>query len=101
MGVSPYDRISRCVTCGQEGTECPGHSGHIELLLPVYNPLLTERLLRLIKSKCFSCHKLRIPKEKIKNFWVIFSLIKLGYVLEAREFKAIIDSKPYRQYLMN
>lgn len=85
MGVSPYDRLSRCITCGQEGMDCPGHCGHVELLLPVYNPFLVERLLRLIRSKCLnpSCHRLRIPREKLIQFYYIFTLIKLGYVTEA------------------
>lgn len=24
MGVSPYDKFTRCETCGCEGLECPG-----------------------------------------------------------------------------
>lgn len=79
--------------------ECPGHSGHIELLLPVYNPFLVDRLLKLMRSKCFYCHKLRIPAEKVKQYLVIFTLIKLGYVIEAREFKKIVESTQYRHYL--
>ena len=39
----------RCVTCGQEGLSCPGHIGHIELILPVYNPFLMDILLKLLK----------------------------------------------------
>lgn len=96
MGVSPYDRLARCVVCGQEGTDCPGHCGHIELLLPVYNPFLIDKLLRLVRSKCFFCHKLRIPQEKLKNYYNIFLLIKLGYVIEAKEYKQIVESKQYR-----
>ena len=44
LGVSPYEKYSRCQTCGQEGLACPGHQGHISLLLPVYNPFLMDRL---------------------------------------------------------
>lgn len=49
MGVSPYDKFSRCITCGQEGLQCPGHIGHIELLFPVYNPFLMDKLHKLLK----------------------------------------------------
>lgn len=29
-----------CATCGLPGAACPGHFGHVELPVPVYNPLL-------------------------------------------------------------
>lgn len=29
-----------CVTCGLPGAACAGHFGHIELAVPVYNPLV-------------------------------------------------------------
>ena len=96
MGVSPYDKLSHCVTCGSENLECPGHFGHIELMLPVYNPFLIDRLLKLLRSKCFHCHKFRISKEKAKCFEVCFTLIKLGYVEEAKRYKEIFDSKVLR-----
>lgn len=31
--------------------------GHIDLLVPVYNPLLIVNLFKLLRSKCFSCHR--------------------------------------------
>ena len=30
----------RCTTCNLSASHCPGHFGHIELPLPVYNPLI-------------------------------------------------------------
>lgn len=38
-GVMP---TRQCVTCRQNSTSCPGHFGHIELPVPVYNPLLLK-----------------------------------------------------------
>lgn len=63
MGVSPYDKFTRCETCGSEGLDCPGknismkillisslgHMGHVELLLPVYNPFMIDKLLKLLR----------------------------------------------------
>ncbi len=48
MGVSPYERYSKCVTCGQDGLGCQGHLGHVQLLLPVYNPFLMDKLHKLL-----------------------------------------------------
>jgi len=82
MGISPYDKNSRCITCGQEGLNCPGHIGHVELAVPVYNPLNMKYLMRLLKAMCFKCHKLRIPAKRIQEYCVMLTLIKLGYVTE-------------------
>lgn len=64
MGVSPYDHLSRCGTCDNESAECPGHPGHIELAVPVYNPFLFSDLYKLLKASCYHCHRLRIISNK-------------------------------------
>src|ERR1035437_9891234 len=48
MGVSPYDHLSKCVTCGLGELYCPGHLGHIELTAPVYNVFLFTVLHKLL-----------------------------------------------------
>jgi DNA-directed RNA polymerase I subunit RPA1 len=68
LGVQPHERGTRCVTCGQENLDCTGHVGHIELLLPVYNPYLVNQLMSLLRSKCYYCHKLRITKDRKKFY---------------------------------
>ncbi len=66
LGVSPNDRDVVCVTCGHEGMKCSGHPGHVELLLPVYNPMIIDVLLKLLRMNCFNCHRFRI-KSIIKE----------------------------------
>lgn len=41
LGLLPNDR-SECETCGLGSARCPGHFGHVELPVPVYNPLLIK-----------------------------------------------------------
>ncbi|OSX75789.1 hypothetical protein BU14_0220s0020, partial [Porphyra umbilicalis] len=48
-----------CLTCGLTYAECPGHFGHIELAVPLVNPLLAAELMRLLKAKCWYCHHFR------------------------------------------
>jgi hypothetical protein len=38
--MGPLTPGERCVTCGLSGAACAGHFGHIELAVPVYNPLV-------------------------------------------------------------
>ena len=40
VGLSAVHLPRRCSTCGLLYTHCPGHFGHIELAVPVYNPLV-------------------------------------------------------------
>ena len=106
MGVSPYDKFTKCETCGQEGINCTGHLAHVELLLPVYNPFLMDRLIKLLKFyyffilryKCFSCHKLRIPQKKIDDFCNMLILLKLGYITECHEFEKTIENKYLKEH---
>jgi DNA-directed RNA polymerase I subunit RPA1 len=86
MGVSPNRRDGVCVSCGQVGMKCSGHAGHIELLLPVYNPIIIDMLLKLLRMNCFNCHRFRIKKSIKEDFEVIFGLVKIGLVNEAKYF---------------
>ncbi|EFN55686.1 hypothetical protein CHLNCDRAFT_133943 [Chlorella variabilis] len=38
--LGPMDPKERCATCGLSSFECPGHFGHIQLAVPLYNPLV-------------------------------------------------------------
>uniref|UniRef100_A0A0E9WAW0 DNA-directed RNA polymerase n=1 Tax=Anguilla anguilla TaxID=7936 RepID=A0A0E9WAW0_ANGAN len=42
LALGPLDAKEVCATCMQDFNNCPGHLGHIELPLPVYNPLFFD-----------------------------------------------------------
>lgn len=42
LALGPADNKEPCATCAQDFRNCPGHLGHIELPLTVYNPLLFD-----------------------------------------------------------
>lgn len=42
LSLGPADSKEVCSTCMQDFNNCPGHLGHIELPLPVYNPLFFD-----------------------------------------------------------
>lgn len=89
MGVSPNDRFSVCDTCGQEGLECSGHFGHLELLLPTYNPLVMDKLMQLLKLQCASCHRLRIRHQTVIEYEHIFKLLRKGALLECQQLEEV------------
>ena len=85
LGVSPFDHKSTCPTCGLTVAQCPGHVGHINLSAPVYNPFLMKDVYRLLKSKCFACHRLRIHGSKIDTYTICLKLLKAGDLVVSQE----------------
>ena len=53
--LGPTRRGERCVTCGLQGRQCPGHCGHITLADPVYNVLFYSELKQILKATCRDC----------------------------------------------
>ncbi|KAL6257208.1 hypothetical protein P5V15_012135 [Pogonomyrmex californicus] len=53
--------LELCSTCGHNGFKCPGHFGHIELPVPVVNPLFYKALSMLIRLSCPNCFSLQVP----------------------------------------
>lgn len=74
-----------CTTCALGFLDCPGHFGHIELIVPVYHPLLFSKMVELLRIKCFHCHKLLIGKRQLKLYKVKFELLKHGRYFDALE----------------
>uniref|UniRef100_A0AAX7W170 DNA-directed RNA polymerase subunit n=1 Tax=Astatotilapia calliptera TaxID=8154 RepID=A0AAX7W170_ASTCA len=62
LALGPADIKEVCSTCCQDFNNCPGHLGHIELPLPVYNPLFFDKLYLLIRGSCLACHMLTCPR---------------------------------------
>lgn len=46
-----FDQV--CSTCCQDFNNCPGHLGHVELPLPVYNPLFFDVSSRMHHTHTF------------------------------------------------
>ena len=82
--LDPYDNTA-CPSCGRNAVNCPGHTGHIELNFPVYQPLTFYKLLELLRLKCLACHGFRLGKTKLKIFAATFQLIDSGRLKEALE----------------
>ena len=71
---------------------CPGHHGHISLVAPLYNPFMIKDMYRLMKAKCFHCHRLRINATKIQAFTDALKMIKAGEIIGSQKMKAYFFS---------
>ncbi len=61
MGVIDEGRI--CASCENRSELCPGHFGHIELALPVYNIQYVETVIKILRCVCFRCSNLLVDKS--------------------------------------
>lgn len=98
MGVSPYERHGRCVTCGQGEEACPGHIGHIELEVPVCNVFLVSYLHKLLRAKCLFCHKLKITASRQKHYRIMFTLLKFGLLAEYEAYRKLCEIRVPNKY---
>ncbi|XP_077214537.1 nuclear RNA polymerase A1 [Tasmannia lanceolata] len=112
--LGPLDDSSPCKSCGQRSFHCPGHCGHIDLILPVYNPLLFRVLHGLIQQACFFCHHFRLERGKVQRYIAQLDLIRKGDIVGAENLdsqleenggkgtsahiKSCSTSKPLEQY---
>ena len=71
---------SRCVPIA-------GHIGHIELPLPVCNPLFYGIILQLLKLSCIHCHRFRVRELYKELFLVRQRLLKEGLIIAAEEVR--------------
>lgn len=78
-----------CTTCGLDERFCPGHQGHIELPVPVYNPLFFNQMYIFLRSSCLYCHHLRLSEMEVFRFACRLKLIQYGLLLECLEFETI------------
>ena len=92
--LGPYESKASapCITCGNLYINCPGHSGHIELCVPVYQPLLFPDLVKLLRIKCLACHSFRISQHEALVFQVKLALLDTGRWKEALELENELTS---------
>lgn len=74
-----------CATCGLDDKHCPGHQGHIDLPIPVYNPLFFNQLYIFLRSACLYCHKFKLKSLEVHLFACKLRLIQYGLLLETAE----------------
>jgi len=56
-----------CATCDKTNEECPGHLGIITLPTNFIHPFFREIVIKVLESICFSCNKLLITEQLIKD----------------------------------
>ena len=81
--LGPLDNKDRCATCGLTAFECPGHFGHIELSVPLYNPLVFITLYKILRCTCLHCFKFRMSGAEVEKFRRRLQLLSQNRLIEA------------------
>ncbi|XP_041846202.1 DNA-directed RNA polymerase I subunit RPA1 isoform X2 [Melanotaenia boesemani] len=90
LALGPADIKEVCSTCCQDFNNCPGHLGHIELPLPVYNPLFFDKLYLLIRGSCLACHMLTCPRSAIHLLLNQLKLVDHGALQEVYKVEEVL-----------
>ncbi|GAB7347551.1 hypothetical protein MBLNU459_g4442t1 [Dothideomycetes sp. NU459] len=77
-----------CSTCNLK-FGCPGHCGHVELPVHVYNPTFMDQCLRLLRAKCVYCHKLKMSRAEVNRYVCKLTLVKYGLLKECYDLDDI------------
>ncbi|XP_037491258.1 DNA-directed RNA polymerase I subunit 1, partial [Jatropha curcas] len=91
--LGPLSEGTICKTCGQRLTNCPGHCGHIDLVSPVYNPLLFNFLHKLLQRTCFYCFHFRIHRGQVDKCVKQLELIVKGDIVGAKRLDSVLPSE--------
>ncbi|XP_038608301.1 DNA-directed RNA polymerase I subunit RPA1 isoform X2 [Tachyglossus aculeatus] len=91
LSLGPADNKEVCSTCTQDFQNCPGHLGHIDLPLTVYNPLFFEKLFLLIRGSCLNCHLLTCPRPVIHLLLCQLRVLEVGALQGVYELEATLS----------
>lgn len=60
VSMGPTTRREVCSTCLNDQQDCIGHFGHIELIMPCYNPFFMKTVSTILRVVCLKCNKLQL-----------------------------------------
>ncbi|XP_051830346.1 DNA-directed RNA polymerase I subunit RPA1 [Antechinus flavipes] len=91
LSLGPADSKEACSTCVQDFGSCPGHLGHIDLPLVVYNPLLFDKLYLLIRGSCLNCHLLTCPRPVVHLLYCQLRVLEVGALQGVYELESTLN----------
>mmetsp|Transcript_37593 Transcript_37593/g.94248 ORF Transcript_37593/g.94248 Transcript_37593/m.94248 type:complete len:396 (+) Transcript_37593:960-2147(+) len=82
MGVN--SKKDECISCTGNYLSCPGHFGHIDLVIPIKNPMLKNLFTNILKVKCNYCNLFRISNWRTKLFFFKFLHLDLVFLFKEK-----------------
>ncbi|XP_078079617.1 DNA-directed RNA polymerase I subunit RPA1 isoform X2 [Mustelus asterias] len=91
LALGPADSKEVCGTCAQDYTNCPGHMGHIDLPLTVYNPLFFDKLHLMIRGSCLNCHLLTCSRPMMYLLLNQLQVVNVGAIEAVYELEKVLN----------
>ena len=89
LRLGTLSKYENCISCGGSYSICPGHFGHIELAIPIINPLTNNIFYSILNSKCWYCNYFKIASWKVKLFYIKLLILDLGIFIKEFDIKKI------------
>jgi DNA-directed RNA polymerase I subunit RPA1 len=87
LKLGTLSKYENCISCGGNYSNCPGHFGHIDLSIPIINPLTKNIFYSIINSKCWYCNYFKIASWKLKLFYIKLLMLDLGLFIKEFHLK--------------
>ena len=87
MKLGTLSKYESCISCSGSYSICPGHFGHIELAIPVVNPLIKNIFNSILNAKCWYCSYFKIASWKIRLFYIKLLMLDLGLYIKGFRMK--------------
>ena len=71
LGISEKTKV--CATCHQKLLDCPGHTGYIKLVLPIFHVGYFKHTLTILQAICKHCSRLLVPNLEFKSKYLNYS----------------------------
>ncbi|KAK0395050.1 hypothetical protein QR680_001087 [Steinernema hermaphroditum] len=93
LRLGPFAPRDSCKSCGLSGVECPGHYGHMNLHVPVFNPMLFNFTYNLLKGTCVQCHQFTFDSKSALSVELLceLTLLDIGWIADALSVRQIFD----------
>ncbi|ORY24297.1 putative DNA-directed RNA polymerase I 190 kDa polypeptide [Naematelia encephala] len=88
--LGPMGARDVCETCHLSYFACPGHFGHIELPVPLYNPLFMPQAYKLLQNTCLYCHHFKMPELTLRQHIARLQLLDAGLAEESHVINQLI-----------
>lgn len=69
--------------------------GHIDLPIPIYNPLFFSQMYVLLRATCVYCHGFKVAQTRVHEYECKLKLIQYGLLPELTEFEAIVAQEAF------
>ena len=67
ISMGPTKKDELCSTCGKEQFKCPGHFGHIDFIIPMYNTTFMKKVYNLLNVICYKCARVLIKPSSLRK----------------------------------